>query len=449
MQNLQNFLTNQTKEMTPINQLSNVPGTSKKNNSENYECNLCQDAKFVRVNLPIDDTEFGKAVPCECSTNQTDEEAVLKLLEFSRINNLDALDFQTIRKDNLLPKVQSEVLIKDIEKFMSNNQAFLLIQGSSGSGKTIFSSAIANEFIAMKTPVLFYSSNELFEEMFVSIDKDKEKYNNYLNKLKNVNVLIIDDLVLDHVSKWAMEQFAQVIIYRFDHNMKTIINYINLASDLDERIFTRFQDEEKSDRMKLDNLSVEHFSSIGAMTQKQIQEYKFDNFNPIGHGLNGEAKNNLNDALNLSKSWAENPEGWLVFIGKPGCGKTHLAAAICNHLIKNNQVVCFAGVPDLLDELRSSYSDKNDNNFDHSFKKIMNANLLVLDDLGAHQISPWVEEKLYQLFNFRYIRKLPTVITRNSDNVDLDIRIKSRLSDLKLATNFEIIAPDYRIGSTK
>ena len=102
-----------------------------------------------------------------------------------------------------------------------------------------------------------------------------------------------------------------------------------------------------------------------------------------------------------------------------------------------------------MDELRSSYSEKNDNNFDHSFKKIMNANLLVLDDLGAHQISPWVEEKLYQLFNFRYIRKLPTVITRNSDNVDLDIRIKSRLSDLKLATNFEIIAQDYRIGSTK
>ena len=82
MQNLQNFLTNQTKETTPINQLSNVPGKSNKNNSENYECNLCQDAKFVRVNLPIDDTEFGKAVPCECSTNQTDQEAVLKLLEF-------------------------------------------------------------------------------------------------------------------------------------------------------------------------------------------------------------------------------------------------------------------------------------------------------------------------------------------------------------------------------
>ncbi len=66
--------------------------------------------------------------------------------------------------------------------------------------------------------------------MFVSIDKDKEQFNNYLNKLKNVNVLIIDDLVLDHVSKWAMEQFVQVIIYRFDHNKKTIINYINLTS---------------------------------------------------------------------------------------------------------------------------------------------------------------------------------------------------------------------------
>jgi len=449
MQNLQGFLVNQAKQTIPINQSSSDPGKNDKSNLKNYNCSLCQDAKFVRISLPIDDAEFGKAVPCECSINETHEQTVSKLLEFSRINNLDNLDFETIIRNQLLTSMHSKSLINEAETFMSNSKSFLLIQGSSGSGKTIFSSAIVNEYISKKTPVLFYNSNELFEEMFALIDKDKDHYNNFFNKLKNIKVLVIDDLVLEHVSKWAMEKFLQIVIYRFDHDMKTVINYINLPDDLDERALTRFQDENKSDLIILDSETIENFSSIGAMTLQQIQEYKFNNFNPIGHGLNGEAKNNLNDALNLSKSWAENPEGWLVFIGKPGCGKTHLAAAICNHLIENNKIVCFAGVPDLLDELRSSYSEKNDNNFDNVFKKIMNANLLVLDDLGAHQISPWVEEKLYQLFNFRYIRKLPTIVTRNSDNVDLDIRIKSRLSDLKLATNFEMLAPDYRIGSTK
>ena len=449
MQNLQGFLINQAKQTIPINQSSSDLGKNDKNNLKDFDCALCQDAKFVRVSLPIDDPDFGKAVPCECSINENHEQTVLKLLEFSRINNLDNLDFETIIENKLLPKTHSQSFINDAETFMSNKKTFLLIEGSSGSGKTICSSAIANEYISKKIPVLFYNSHELFEEMFALIDKDKEHYNNFFHKLKNIKVLIVDDLVLEHVSKWALEQFLQIIIYRFDHDMKTIINYINLPDDLDERVFTRFQDDNKSDYIKLDDIIIDNFSSIGAMTLQQIQEYKFDNFNPIGHGLNGEAKNNLNDALNLSRSWAENPEGWLVFIGKPGCGKTHLASAICNYLIENNKIVCFAGVPDLLDELRASYSEKNDNNFDNVFKKIMNANLLVLDDLGAHQISPWVEEKLYQLFNFRYIRKLPTIITRNSDNVDLDIRIKSRLSDLKLATNFEILAPDYRIGSTK
>jgi len=109
--------------------------------------------------------------------------------------------------------------------------------------------------------------------------------------------------------------------------------------------------------------------------------------------------------------------------------------------------VCFASVPDLLDELRSSYANKDDRNFDQLFKKIMNVEILALDDLGAHQISPWVDEKLYQLFNYRYIKKLPTIITRNTQSSSLDVRIKSRLADLKLATNFEILAPDYRIGS--
>ena len=440
---------NQTKQTIHTNQSSSDLGKNNKDNFEDFDCNLCQDAKFVRINLPIDHAEFGKAVPCECSINENHEKTVSKLLEFSRINNLDNLDFETISKNNLLPKTHTKLVVDSAKNFISGKKSFLLIEGSSGSGKTIFSYAIANEYISKKIPVLFYNANELFEEMFALIDQDKEHYNNFFNKLKKIKVLVIDDLVLEHVSKWAMEKFIQILIYRFEHNMKTVINYIKLPYDLDERVFTRFQDENKSDFVQLDNISIENFTSIGAMTLKQIQDYKFNNFNPIGHGLHGEAKNNLNDALNLSINWAENPEGWLVFIGKPGCGKTHLAAAICNQLLENNKLVCFAGVPDLLDELRSSYSEKNENNFDSFFKKIMNANLLVLDDLGAHQISPWVEEKLYQLFNFRYIRKLPTIITRNSDNVDLDIRIKSRLSDLKLATNFEILAPDYRIGSTK
>jgi DNA replication protein DnaC len=259
-------------------------------------------------------------------------------------------------------------------------------------------------------------------------------------------LLVIDDLVLHHVSSWALEKFIQLLIYRFDQGLKTVINYIELPEEIDQRIVSRFEDKNQSQKITITQ-DESSFTSIGAMSIEQIQNYTFTNFNPQGHGLLGEERKNLQDALGLAKSWSDNPDGWLVLIGSPGCGKTHLAAAICNHLIKLNYDACFASVPDLLDEFRASFSNKGSSNFEQSFKKITQADLLVLDDLGAHQNSPWVDEKLYQIFNYRYIKKMPTIVTKNLESSDLDLRIKSRLSDLKLATNFEILAPDYRIGS--
>ena len=73
--------------------------------------------------------------------------------------------------------------------------------------------------------------------------------------------------------------------------------------------------------------------------------------------------------------------------------------------------------------------------------------LLVLDDLGAHQASPWAQEKLYQLINYRHLAQRPTVVTTDVELSKLEPRIASRLSDLQGATSYEVLAPDYRLGN--
>lgn len=149
-------------------------------------------------------------------------------------------------------------------------------------------------------------------------------------------------------------------------------------------------------------------------------------------------------AYKTALQFAAEPEGWLVLEGPYGCGKTHLAAAIGNERLANGDMVLFITVPDLLDHLRSTYGPSSEIGYDEMFDRIRGAQLLILDDLGAENPSQWAGEKLFQLLNYRYSHRLPTVITTNVDLDRIDGRIRSRMLDEGLIRRARITAPDYR-----
>ena len=106
-------------------------------------------------------------------------------------------------------------------------------------------------------------------------------------------------------------------------------------------------------------------------------------------------------------------------------------------------------VPDLLDHLRATFSPNSNTTFDRRFDEIRTAPLLVLDDLGTQSMTPWVREKLYQLFNYRYNAELPTVITTADSMNEMDARIRSRLLDGKLCTVYALNVPGYHGSRNK
>jgi DNA replication protein DnaC len=147
----------------------------------------------------------------------------------------------------------------------------------------------------------------------------------------------------------------------------------------------------------------------------------------------------VKDAYDAAKEFAEDPDGWLILVGPNGCGKTHLAAAIANQTLDRGAVVLFEAVPDLLDHLRAAFAPTSAEIYDQLFSKMREAELLILDDFGAQQSSPWANEKLFQLLNYRYNLGLPTVITANPKGMQgIDERIKSRLSDIALVTTINM-----------
>ncbi|HVF24501.1 MAG TPA: ATP-binding protein, partial [Anaerolineales bacterium] len=147
---------------------------------------------------------------------------------------------------------------------------------------------------------------------------------------------------------------------------------------------------------------------------ERLSHLTFENFNRSGNPkvdfVSPQELGSLHDAYDASDAFARELQGWLMLEGSYGCGKTHLAAAIANAAVHRGVPTLFITVPDLLDSLRFSFSDP-ETSFEARFEDIRNAALLVMDDFGTHNATPWAQEKLFQIINYRYINKLPTVIT--------------------------------------
>ena len=142
-----------------------------------------------------------------------------------------------------------------------------------------------------------------------------------------------------------------------------------------------------------------------------------------------------------------------MFFGPYGCGKTHLAAAIANHqLTVPDRAIPMFSWSRSVDRLRATFAPSSTTSLDRAFEQVKTTWLLVLDDLGTENATPWAKEKLFQLFNHRYVAKLPTVITTNqtlqkmdkSDpRVDIDSHLASRMSDISRSTLVYVTAPTY------
>jgi DNA replication protein DnaC len=146
----------------------------------------------------------------------------------------------------------------------------------------------------------------------------------------------------------------------------------------------------------------------------------------------------------------------LLLLGKPGVGKTHLATACLKEVIRRTGARgLFYDTRELLRLIRDTYNPEVRTTEWDVIRPVVEADLLVLDDLGAEKPSEWVAETLNLIVNTRYNQKLPTLITSNypdappSDRAPgetlserVGVRMYSRLHEM---CHFLVLeSPDFR-----
>ena len=191
---------------------------------------------------------------------------------------------------------------------------------------------------------------------------------------------------------------------------------------------------------------LRRYSNLGVLSRMT-----FESADPTGKTESDEGKRMFTSAYEAAVEYAEEPKGWLILTGPNGSGKTHLAAAIANRCIEQGRPVFFVHVPDLLDDLRSTYAPHSLISYSELFDQVNNAPMLILDGLGTQSATPWAQEKLQQIFNQRANSQLPTIVTTSMNVSDIDPYISSRMTNRDMSRIVEIpgrtLEPSRDLGS--
>ena len=202
-------------------------------------CPICGGAGFVRRSYPVDHPRFGKAEPCDCVLS---EEETVRKGRLERISNIGALRRFTF--ETLVPTGRTgesdwfQRAYAAAREYAAKPEGWLVLTGSSGSGKTHLAAALANERIALGQPVLFMVVPDLLDALRASYEAGDEDlgFDQLFDQVRNAPLLVLDDIDSGSGTPWAKEKLLQVVKHRFNVGFPNVFTNTPRQQQLDESL---------------------------------------------------------------------------------------------------------------------------------------------------------------------------------------------------------------------
>lgn len=179
-----------------------------------------------------------------------------------------------------------------------------------------------------------------------------------------------------------------------------------------------------------------------------FQRKTLDGFDTKGHKTLIDAKNKAVDFVNNYGEYEKNVNNSIMFLGTPGCGKTHLSLAIANKLLNEQGVGClYMPYRETMTELKQLNMSLDKKKYDEMMYKLTTARLLIIDDLYKGSVTEADLNYIFQIINQRYLNQLPFICSsekRVSDILGYDEAIGSRL--IEQAKNRIVYIEDKRLN---
>jgi len=426
---------------------------STRNTASVEACPLCRGLGFTTPDVPVGHPDYGKVSPCRCQAGPMAQRRALRLLKLSNLGRLAEHTFANFRSDGVaLNEADRRNLHSAYEaslEFAESPKGWLLVTGTFGCGKTHLAAAIANRLIERGRGVLFVVVPDLLDHLRATFSpRSAVAYDERFDEVRTAPCLILDDFGAQNATGWALEKLYQILNSRYNNRLPTVIATNVSLEEMDPRLRSRLTDESLVRGVAITAPDYRGSGASNLLTDLSTlalhDRQTFDNYDPRRDDLDPEAREYMSRAYVAAHEYAERPQGWLVFQGDHYVGKTHLAAAIANHRVARGFPALFIVVPDLLDYLRSAYDPNAVVSYDKRLQQVRRAPLLVLDDFGVQSSTSWAQEKLYQLFSYRFNAMLPTVLTTSHTLEQIDERLKVRLMDKTCCLILPIVGPPYR-----
>lgn len=213
---------------------------------------ICGGSGYWRLDVAPGHPLFGKAIPCICRRDELARKRAESLRAKSgipddRLRSWTFVTFDPLKSRPAGPGEKRNCIegmrdvLKACKRYAKELDGWLILTGQVGSGKTHLAYAIAAEALARGVPVYAATTPDMLEMLRASYGNDT--FDRTFQHLRDVSLLVLDDLGTQSQTPWAVEKLYQIINHRYVNRTPMVVTsnvpLSQLTGHVDGRIASR------------------------------------------------------------------------------------------------------------------------------------------------------------------------------------------------------------------